>query len=385
VQESRLRHFRELKFGADSPSFTVSDILALLPRLSHVNKVSLGPNTLARLWGGPVSMDASSPSTDQAGYAVAAFDKLRSLIELHTEDVDLSTLLPLFRNNSSTLRTLRCTVNDPPELNVVALAQVLSATTHLDDLRLFSFDDDESEEPFDLSLPQQTMAAVPPLRRLSISSLWSYASHVPFAHCFASTLTSLELVWTYDTQAPAIPAILTTETFPLVDTLSLSSSGAMDLIASIKPRHFPRLTTLELRLAAFAYGTRQVVEPLLRPFSSFNSLTTLHIPGFAFNNKPSQDAITSFCTDNSVALSPRGLNDPILPLASASNSALSPRSPTYPSTLAVAENVKGLMEYLQDVVDRASKEGNEGELKRVQTVLKPIELEKEAAEVWRKV
>lgn len=390
VQESRLRHFRELDLSASIGAAAAPDIIALLPRLPSLKKLAISGEALNRMCGpGPFFMEGGPVRSDLAHYAVLGLSALKNLVEIKTKDVELTGILPLFRNSAASLRRYDNHIHYFDGGS--GLAKVLPVVQGLLDLRLVSSNDYNPGEPFDLSTVQQTLP-LPPLMRLAIKSDFPHDSHLSFANAFSSTLQRLCLRWGEEVSHPSTAPTLTTETFTVVHTLKLIGTfrAIKAIIASIAPRHFPVLESLKFELVGVSDW--EGAESPLHPFSFFNTLRTLSIANQSSLSSASETAIGDFCRNHAIEWVGAPTFDPASPPPSPTSSVSSLDSLEDDGNLrgsstssALVEGIDRTMRYFQKKLEKAKEEEDETKLKRIKAVLKPVELERTAMEFWEKV
>jgi hypothetical protein len=360
-----------------------------------VRKVTLGKGGVESLWGDRrMGRAQGRSSTDQAFYASAGLGSLNRLVDITTHSVQLPTIMSLFRNNSSTLKTFSFETLNLTHTDY--LGEALSVSSSLEELRVTSIDDYGPDAPFDLSPAQRSTTSLPPLRSLSITSSFPDDSHLAFSHAFSATLTHLSLSWVCCPAPPDVPPSFSNESFPSVVSLSFGGTfeGVSRTLSTINPRHFPALQTVELELVGVADWT--AMNSPLRPLTAFSTLAHLRIGNLPALSSAATAAIRSFCSDNNLTLTGGKENDVRAANAALIDDDLSDDSPpssretTPPSSPpsgspALGADIGKTIKFLQKKLEQLKKEDDQRELRKVQTMLRPAELERQAGEVWERM
>ncbi|GAA6032798.1 hypothetical protein JCM8097_000794 [Rhodosporidiobolus ruineniae] len=382
----RLHLFHVLHLDSAHSEYA-ADIFPYLPQLVKVRKLIVAKHSLDILWDySTVTLACRVHDSPTAQYASAAFRCLRNLAEIdalsiRTTYISFRSLIPFVQNNQHSLRRLHLTVSDIVSFSG-GLAELLAAAPALNDLELTSTGDLYDNRPLDLGPVQRSLTAIPPLTKLSLSVRFFHSSHVVFASYIAGSLVHLVLQATStDSEYSAVfqQPKFTSQRLHNLTHLTLSGEDALvcQTLASLKPRHLPKLESLELDLQNV--GEWSCEAGPLSTFESFPSLSSITIRDFDSLNDDDVAAVKHSCSENGWQL--EGIKREVELDGSSPVEAF---VDTYLWPTPKADKIRTTLDYVQRELEKAEEGANSARLERLRTVLAPLEMERQASEAWRR-
>ncbi|GAA5972312.1 hypothetical protein JCM11641_002402 [Rhodosporidiobolus odoratus] len=371
IAKSRLPLFAELRVDTTGQASPV-DIIALLPSLRSLRSLDLNYAVLQNLFGGPFTLDPPQ-SAGLAHYAASAFKSLR-IVKLRHFECDFVHTAELIELWSNSLRTVKLRTIDFAGLARLGVA--LSRARGLKDLCLNVDSGEEEPNGFDIS-PLQLTTGIPP-RKLKLKGCLLHISNLSFAHTFSASLTSLNLDLTCPDDNDIVPfaqPVFTVEVFPHVVTLVLKAECYIlfkDTFASIRATHFPGLISLTLTFPDLADWTSDSSPLVVFPFPSFPALEHLVIKGLSRHGSPTVDYVQRFCRDRDLCLG----GDALLDSSSATLDAAADGG--VPSS--TVASLHSTLQHAASEIETAQARGDGEALAHWRKLLKPLEVERVAAE-----
>ncbi|GAA5887677.1 hypothetical protein JCM6882_001493 [Rhodosporidiobolus microsporus] len=379
----KLSCFREVHFNSLNHT-ELLDIVGVVPRLRNITELVFHGQVLELLWPyGDFSLDPVECDEITARYTATALRGLTHVRVLRLTGVGFLSLTP-FVQTFDNLRVLHLTLylHIPSHQSSAGFAHALSAAHNLEELQITGTGDYDPRTSFpDLATVQ--LFAPPPLHQLSLGANYLYPSFASFAAVFAATLKQVSVTSAYGYPLAGSPAQpdFSSHIFPLVTTFSLSGLAAAtsQTLASLAPKAFPALSTLELNIDVASY------QIALSPFSSFPALRTLRLLNLEDLHPAHFDAVRHFCFENDLNLEseaggPSSLAMPLSPPLI--------RVPAYdgPGHLAFeAAGVRTTLMHLLEQVDEAEIKGDEHAVRKVKTALAGLEKQRVFEKVWKAV
>ncbi|GAA6004278.1 hypothetical protein JCM10207_000647 [Rhodosporidiobolus poonsookiae] len=385
VAPKYLHFFRELLFDVEQQA-KLEDLLVVIPQLGKITKLVIKRRAVDSIWQyGTVSFSGPfSYYSPIAAFAGPAFRRLlnsNSVVELDFGDINCIAMSPFLLAAQVSLKTLDLQLNRNNWNEVGHLGQALSATKHLRTLNITAHEAYPRQSTFDAGPLTAAFTSFPSLEQLSLSTQYPHASHLALASNFKATLSRLSLhylppSWQDVVYSPYIveQGNFTSEAFPRVSTFAFSGhvTWCCKTLASIKPRHFPSLTTLELEIEGaddFA-GTKA---SFLYPFASFSSLVSVRVVNLTHLAPGALESLELFCDEHGIALE----GSPQLAL---------PPTATVATTTTVrglAQRARKTLDFLEARIEEAQAADERSKLSRIQTKLQPFEEERLVAELWK--
>ncbi|GAA5976829.1 hypothetical protein JCM11641_000883 [Rhodosporidiobolus odoratus] len=372
VAPSRFALFRTL----DLDSHQSGDVLPFLPRLTGVHKLIASHRVFESLWGhGAVTFDEDCLGSPMAEYAASGLKRLSPQIqEVEYRAADFVLLLPFARIMAHSLQSLLLTLESHSSVRLTSIASILSTTSCLQSLSLICGRPYAANGNFDLSGVTASMSPVPPLQDLSLKVHSLESSHIAFAAAFSGTLVTLSLdaAAQLDAGVPARPQPqFTTEIFPLLTSLSLAGNDDLtyETFGSIGLVHVPNVTKVQLNIRD---GVWSANDSPLASFVTFPQLDAVKVMQCSALPDEIQEYINNVCDEHGLTL-----------LTDADDSGISSLASFNPPDLTQVDKLKRTLSHLLQKVDEADETGESMALSRIETALRPLEVERIAAEVWR--
>ncbi|GAA6032811.1 hypothetical protein JCM8097_000807 [Rhodosporidiobolus ruineniae] len=377
----RFHLFRELHVDYLLGNGT-TDLLPYLPHLHNVRKLVASQYALYESWDeDSVTLDWNPQQAPAVQYAAASFRRLRTLVELEAKALDREydgprAFLPFVQNNYSTLRRLVLSFTEPSAVDL-GLVDILAAASGLEDLSISSEDDIFEGDPFDLSTVQRDLKTVPPLKRLTISSLFLHASHLALPCVFSDTLEHFSL--TCDAVDEGFVGlqqpVFSTESLPHLTHFAMSGDICLlhSTLFSLHPSHFPGLTHLELDLYDIDDWVEDDEKPL-KHFEPFPHLERVTLKRLDMHDDETVATLRRVAERNNWIFVAIG--------DSASSPYVAPLDVPYSYVGGLASGIRTTLEHVRREVDEAEREGDRAKLRQLEAKLAPLEAERVADAAW---